>query len=199
MREKLAGRQSGGVVFTTVQKFSTLDGEQTHPLLSDRTNVVVISDEAHRSHYVLKGRLDTKTGQYVYGYAKHMRDTLPNASFIGFTGTPIALDDKDTRGVFGDYVSVYDIQDAVDDKATVQIYYESRLAKLDINKAEIEKLNQDVDEVIEDEEDVAARENAKSKWAELAKLVRPSRGWSRWRRIWWRTSRHGQARSTVRR
>jgi type I restriction enzyme R subunit len=171
LREKLAGRQSGGIIFTTVQKFSTLDGEQTHPVLCDRKNVVVISDEAHRSQYGLKARLDTKTGQYVYGYAKHMRDALPNASFIGFTGTPIALDDKDTRGVFGDYVSIYDIQDAVDDKATVQIYYESRLAKLDINQAEIDKLNQDVDEVIEDEEDVAARENTKSKWAELAKLV----------------------------
>ena len=171
LREKLAGRQSGGIIFTTVQKFSTLDGEQAHPVLSDRKNVVVISDEAHRSQYGLKARLDTKTGQYVYGYAKHMRDALPNASFIGFTGTPIALDDKDTRGVFGEYVSVYDIQDAVDDQATVQIYYESRLAKLDINQAKIDELNQDVDEVIEDEEDVAARENAKSKWAELAKLV----------------------------
>ena len=171
LREKLAGRQSGGIIFTTVQKFSTLDGEATHPVLSDRKNVVVISDEAHRSQYGLKARLDTKTGQYVYGYAKHMRDALPNAAFIGFTGTPIALDDKDTRGVFGEYVSVYDIQDAVDDKATVQIYYESRLAKLDVDQAKIDELNQSVDEVIEDEEDVAARENAKSKWAELAKLV----------------------------
>ena len=81
--------------------------------------MVVISDEAHRSQYGLKGRLDTKTGEYVFGYAKHMRDALPNASFIGFTGTPIALEDRDTRGVFGDYVAIYDIQDAVDDKATV--------------------------------------------------------------------------------
>ena len=94
-----------------------------------------------------------------------MRDALPNASFIGFTGTPIALEDRDTRGVFGDYVSIYDIQDAVDDKATVPIYYESRLAKLDINREEIDELNQDVEEVIEDEEDVAARENTKSRWA----------------------------------
>jgi type I restriction enzyme R subunit len=171
LRELLSARQSGGIIFTTVQKFSLLDGERDHPLLCDRKNVVVISDEAHRSQYGLKARLDTKTGQYVYGYAKHMRDALPAASFIGFTGTPIAKEDKDTRGVFGEYVSIYDIQDAVEDHATVQIYYESRLAKLDVNQAEIEKLNEDVEEVIEDEEDIAARENTKSKWAELAKLV----------------------------
>ena len=100
-----------------------------------------------------------------------MRDALPNASFIGFTGTPIALEDRDTRGVFGDYVSIYDIEDAVEDKATVPIYYESRLAKLDINRDEIDALNQDVEEVLEDEEDVAARESTKGRWAELAKLV----------------------------
>ena len=100
-----------------------------------------------------------------------MRDALPNASFIGFTGTPIELEDKDTRGIFGDYVSIYDIQDAVDDGATVQIFYESRLAKLDINRAEIEALNEEVEEVIEDEEDIAAREKTKGKWTELAKLV----------------------------
>jgi len=115
--------------------------------------------------------LDTKTGQYKFGYAKHLRDALPNASFIGFTGTPISTDDRDTRAVFGDYVSIYDIQDAVDDGATVPIYYESRLAKLDINREAIEELNAEVDEVIEDEEDVASREKTKGKWAALAKLV----------------------------
>lgn len=171
LREKLAARQSGGIIFTTVQKFSLLEGETEHPVLCDRTNVVVISDEAHRSQYGLKAKLNPKTGQYVYGYAKYMRDALPHASFIGFTGTPIALEDKDTRSVFGDYVSIYDVQDAVDDGSTVPIYYESRLAKLDINQAEIETLNADVDEVIEDEEDAAARETTKSRWAALAKLV----------------------------
>jgi type I restriction enzyme R subunit len=171
LREMLASRKAGGIIFTTIQKFSLTEGEKNHPLLCDRTNVVVISDEAHRSQYGLKGRLNTKTGEYVFGNAKHMRDALPNASFIGFTGTPIALEDRDTRGVFGDYVSIYDIQDAVDDKATVPIYYESRLARLDINRDEIDALNQDVEEVIEDEEDVAARENTKSKWTQLAKLV----------------------------
>ena len=171
LRELLATRQSGGIIFTTVQKFSLLGGEEAHPALSTRSNIVVISDEAHRSQYGFKARLDTKTGAYIYGYAKHMRDAIPNASFIGFTGTPISQEDKDTRAVFGDYVSIYDIQDAVDDGATVPIYYESRLAKLDINRAAIEELNIDVEEVIEDEEDVNLRERTKSKWAALEKLV----------------------------
>jgi type I restriction enzyme R subunit len=171
LREKLASRKSGGIIFTTVQKFSLPEGETNHPELSDRHNVVVISDEAHRSQYGLTARLDKKTGTYKFGYAKHMRDALPNASFIGFTGTPISLEDKDTRGTFGDYVSIYDIQDAVDDKATVEIFYESRLAKLDINRAEIEALNEEVEEVIEDEEDVASREKTKGKWTQLTKLV----------------------------
>lgn len=175
LRELLESRQSGGIIFTTVQKFSLLNGEENHPPLSKRSNIVVISDEAHRSQYGLKAVLDKKTGKYKFGYAKHLRDALPMASFIGFTGTPIATEDKDTRAVFGDYVSIYDIQDAVDDGATVPIYYESRLAKLDINQADIEKLNEEVDEILveveEDEEDVSAREKAKSKWAALEKLV----------------------------
>ncbi|MBK1834438.1 type I restriction endonuclease subunit R [Roseibacillus ishigakijimensis] len=171
LREKLASRQSGGIIFTTVQKFSLPEGETSHPELCARHNVVVISDEAHRSQYGLTARLDKKTGTYKFGYAKHMRDALPNASFIGFTGTPIALEDKDTRGTFGDYVSIYDIQDAVDDGATVEIFYESRLAKLDINRAEIEALNKEVEEIMEDEEDTASREKAKGKWTQLAKLV----------------------------
>ena len=171
LREILAARQSGGIIFTTVQKFSLLGDETAHPVLSARHNIVVVSDEAHRSQYGDKAKLNTKTGKYTFGYSKHLRDALPEASFIGFTGTPIDLADKDTRAVFGDYVSIYDIQDAVDDGATVPIYYESRLAKLDINAADIEALNDDVDEVIEDEEDIAARESTKSKWAALEKLV----------------------------
>jgi type I restriction enzyme, R subunit len=171
LRDMLASRQAGGVIFTTVQKFALLDGEEAHPELSARTNIVVISDEAHRSQYGMNGRLDTKTGKYVFGFAKHMRDALKNATFIGFTGTPLALEDKDTRAVFGDYVSIYDIQDAVDDGATVPIYYESRLAKLDVNQAEIERLSAQVDEVVEDEEDIASREKTKSDWAALEKLV----------------------------
>ncbi len=170
LREMLAARQAGGIIFTTIQKFALLAEETSHPVLSNRHNIVVISDEAHRSQYGDKAKLNAK-GQYTFGYSKHLRDALPSASFIGFTGTPIAAQDKDTRAVFGDYVSIYDIQDAVDDGATVPIYYESRLAKLDINSADIEALNAEVDEVIEDEEDIASRENTKSKWAALEKLV----------------------------
>lgn len=171
LREKLVARQAGGVIFTTVQKFSLSDSEKHHPVLCTRSNVVVISDEAHRSQYGLKAKLNTKTGEYVYGFAKHMRDAMPNATFIGFTGTPISQEDRNTRAVFGDYVSIYDIRDAVEDGATVEIFYESRLAKLDINRAEIEALSEEVEEVIEDEEDIAKREHAKGQWAALEKLV----------------------------
>jgi type I restriction enzyme R subunit len=171
LRESLSERESGGVLFTTVQKFALSDGEAQHPVLSERENIVVISDEAHRSQYGTRGRLDTKTGRYVYGYAKHLRDALPNATFIGFTGTPIEREDRDTRAVFGDYVSIYDIQDAVDDGATVAINYESRLAKLDINQDVIEDLSAKVEEVVEDEEDVASREKTKGMWSQLVALV----------------------------
>lgn len=179
LRELLLSRQSGGIIFTTIQKFALLAEETEHPVLSARTNIVVVSDEAHRSQYGNKSKLvDVKDAdgnvvsqKYVYGYSKYMRDALPNASFIGFTGTPIAMDDKDTRGVFGEYVSIYDIQDAVDDGATVPIYYESRLAKLDINQAEIEQLNDQVDDEIGEDEETASREKIKSQWATLEKLV----------------------------
>jgi len=171
LRDMLASRQSGGIIFTTVQKFGLLADEDHHPVLSERHNIVVVSDEAHHSHYGDKAKLNKSTGQYTFGYSKHLRDALPQASFIGFTGTPISAADKDTRAVFGGYVSIYDIQDAVDDGATVPIYYESRLAKLDIKQGEIEALNDEVDEVIEDEEDTSVREQTKSKWAALEKLV----------------------------
>ena len=178
LRDILASRQSGGIIFTTVQKFALLGDESNHPVLSNRHNIVVVSDEAHRSQYGDKAKLVRYTdkdgvekSKYTFGYSKHLRDALPLASFIGFTGTPISAEDKDTRAVFGDYVSIYDIQDAVDDGATVPIYYESRLAKLDINQSALEALNDEVEEVIEDEEDLASRENTKSKWAALEKLV----------------------------
>ncbi|WP_456268772.1 type I restriction endonuclease subunit R [Kushneria sp. AK178] len=170
LRQKLAERESGGIIFTTVQKFALLDDEHGHPILNGRHNIVVISDEAHRSQYGLKATLK-QDGTYQFGFAKHMRDALPNASFIGFTGTPIANEDKDTRAVFGDYVSIYDIQDAVDDGATVPIFYESRLARLDINREEINRLSEQVDEVIEDEEDTGARERTKGEWSRLEKLM----------------------------
>jgi len=170
LRRLLAERESGGIIFTTVQKFALLEGETEHPLLNNRHNIVVISDEAHRSQYGLKAVL-TKDGLYKFGYAKHMRDALKFAAFIGFTGTPISMEDKDTRSVFGDYVSIYDIQDAVDDGATVPIYYESRLAKLDINHAQIDELSEQVEEVVEDDEDVNMREKTKGEWSRLEKLV----------------------------
>jgi type I restriction enzyme R subunit len=124
LRALLEGRPSGGIIFSTVQKFSPEEDEDAFPRLTERTNILVIADEAHRSQYGFRAVLDKKSGKYKYGFAKHLRDALPNATFVGFTGTPVETDDKDTRAVFGDYVSIYDIQDAVDDGATVPIYYE---------------------------------------------------------------------------
>ena len=129
------------MVFTTIQKFFPEEKGDRHPVLSDRRNIVVIADEAHRSQY-----------DFIDGFARHMRDALPNASFIGFTGTPIELTDANTRAVFGDYISVYDIQRAVEDGATVPIYYESRLAKLELDEAERPKIDPEFEEVTEGEE-----------------------------------------------
>ena len=171
LRALLAGRPSGGIIFTTVQKFTPGDGEDVFPALSDRDNIVVMADEAHRSQYGFRAVLDKKSGKYKYGFAKHLRDALKNATFVGFTGTPIEAGDRDTRAVFGEYVSIYDIQDAVDDGATVPIFYESRLAKLNLNQVAMEALNADVEEVFEDEEDSALKEAEKTRWAALEKLV----------------------------
>src|SRR5690606_4272317 len=129
--QTLLNRASGGVIFTTLQKF----GEVTEPLTT-RRNVVVIADEAHRSQYGFKARVDAKTGEVSYGFAKYMRDALPNASFIGFTGTPIEADDVNTPAVFGNYIDIYDISRAVEDGATVPIYYESRLARIELDEDE---------------------------------------------------------------
>ncbi|MBN1606109.1 MAG: type I restriction endonuclease subunit R [Polyangiaceae bacterium] len=150
---------AGGVVFTTIQKFLPETRGDTFPLLSDRRNIVVIADEAHRSQY-----------DFIDGFARHMRDALPNASFIGFTGTPIELTDKNTRAVFGDYVSVYDIQRAVEDGATVPIYYESRLAKLELKEEEKPHLDAEFDEATEGEE-LEGKEKLKTKWSALEALV----------------------------
>ena len=169
LREMLNANRGGGIIFTTIQKFQLREDETRHAALCSRDNVVVISDEAHRSQYGHQAKLSA-TGKYRYGYAKHLRDALPNATFIGFTGTPIETNDHNTRAVFGEYVSIYDIKDAVDDGATVEILYESRLAKLDINRAEMETLNEQVEEIVE-EEDFRERERTKSKWASLEKLV----------------------------
>lgn len=170
LRTVLKKQNAGGIIFTTIQKFTLLDNEEKHPELSLRKNIIVIADEAHRSQYGFKTRLNQQTGTYQQGYAKSMHEALPNATFIGFTGTPVETSDKDTRKVFGEYISVYDIQDAVADGATVPIYYESRLAKLGLDDSKLTALNQEVEEVLESEE-LSAREREKSKWSALEKLV----------------------------
>lgn len=170
LREILNNRPSGGIIFTTIQKFVPGEDEDTMPTLAERDNVIVICDEAHRSQYGLKARIDKKTGELLYGFAKYLRDALPNATFVAFTGTPISTADKDTQAVFGVYASIYDIEQAVKDKATVPIYYESRLAKLEMNP-EIEKLvDEEVDELTEDEEE-SVQARTKSRWAALENLV----------------------------
>ena len=158
LREKLRV-EAGGVIFTTIQKFLPGENGDRNPVLSERRNIVVIADEAHRSQY-----------DFIDGYARHMHDALPNASFIGFTGTPIELTDKNTRAVFGDYISIYDIQRAVRDGATVPIYYESRLAKLALDEAERPKIDPEFEEATEGEE-VDRKEKLKTKWAQLEAIV----------------------------
>jgi type I restriction enzyme R subunit len=165
----LLSRASGGVIFTTIHKFMPDKGEAM-PELSGRQNIVVIADEAHRSQYGFHAKVNEKTGEVSYGFASNLRDALPNASYIGFTGTPIETTDASTRAVFGDYISVYDIQRAVADKATVPIYYESRVAKLSLNASELPTLDAAFDEITEGEE-LASREALKSKWAALEALV----------------------------
>jgi type I restriction enzyme, R subunit len=150
---------SGGVIFTTIQKFLPENKGEQYPLLSDRRNIVVIADEAHRSQY-----------DFIDGFARHMRDALPNASYIGFTATPLEVGDKSTPAVFGDYIDVYDIQRAVDDGATVRIYYEGRLAKLELKPEERPKIDPEFEEVTEEEE-ASTKEKLKSKWARMEAMV----------------------------
>ena len=158
LRQKLSVA-SGGVVFTTIQKFFPEEKGDSHPILSTRRDIVVIADEAHRSQY-----------DFIDGFARHMRDALPNASFIGFTGTPIEMTDANTRAVFGDYISVYDIQRAVIDGATVPIYYESRLAKIELKESERPKIDPEFEEATEGEE-IERKEKLKSRWAQLEAVV----------------------------
>ncbi|HQC98394.1 MAG TPA: type I restriction endonuclease subunit R [Aquabacterium sp.] len=201
LRELLANRPSGGIIFTTIQKFTPGEDEDSFPVLSDRHNIVVICDEAHRSQYGFQASLprlqkqmkDARKGlaandatvlqaaeppahygalRHVrYGYAQHLRDGLPNATFVAFTGTPVSLEDRDTRAVFGDYVHIYDVEQAVKDGATVPIYYESRLARLELQEAEATLLDDEVEELTEDEEDDTAKAAQLRRWAALEKLV----------------------------
>ena len=166
---ELLNRASGGVVFTTIHKFMPEDTEKM-PRLSDRQNIIVIADEAHRTQYGFGGKVNPKTGKKAYGFARNLRDALPNASFIGFTGTPIEQTDANTRGVFGNYISIYDIRQAVEDKATVPIYYESRIARLALNEKELPRIDAEFDTITEAEEQTA-RDKLKSKWAAVEAVV----------------------------
>ena len=167
---KLLDRPSGGVIFTTLQKFSPEDSATNYPVLTDRHNVVVIADEAHRSQYGFRAKVEGKTGKISYGFAKYLRDGLPNASFIGFTGTPIEADDVNTPAVFGDYIDIYDITRAVEDGATVPIYYESRLARIELDEAEKPKIDAEVEDLTEDEA-ASEQERLKRKWGSVEALV----------------------------
>ncbi|MCX7257951.1 MAG: type I restriction endonuclease subunit R [Polaromonas sp.] len=203
LRARLANRPSGGIVFATIQKFMPGEDEDAFPVLSGRSNIVVIADEAHRTQYGFEAKLKTRkaplaqagrlaaaTGDgvatvahaelappvygpvshYQAGYAQHLRDALPNATFVAFTGTPVSGEDRDTRAVFGDYISVYDMQQAKEDGATVAIYYESRLAKLRLKAEDLLLMDEEVDELAEDEEE-SAQAKLKSRWAALEKVV----------------------------
>ena len=201
LRQLLANRPSGGIVFATIQKFMPGEDEDMFPVLSDRHNIVVIADEAHRTQYGFAATLKTRkpraavssavltadggrtapppgvhfappeyAASYQAGYAQHLRDALPHATFVAFTGTPVSSTDRDTRAVFGDYIHVYDMQQAREDGATVAIYYESRLAKLKLRDGELPQIDDEVDELAEDEEE-STQARLKSKWAALEKLI----------------------------
>jgi len=173
LRRILTSKKSGGIVFTTIQKFFPGEDEDTLPELCPRSNVVVIVDEAHRTQYGFGGEV-TSAGMK-YGYAKHLRDALPQATYIAFTGTPVSTEDKDTRSVFGEYIHIYDMQQAIEDGATVPIYYEPRMVKLELNNGQAALLDTSVDELVEDEED-ATQAEMKAKWTALEKVVgAPSR------------------------
>jgi type I restriction enzyme R subunit len=156
---QLLERVSGGIIFTTIQKFAPEERGDLHPILTDRRNVVVIADEAHRSQY-----------DFLDGYARHLRDALPNATYLGFTGTPIESADRSTRQVFGDYIDIYDLTRAVEDGATVRIYYESRLAKVDLPPGMGRDLDASIEAITEREEPTAA-ERAKTRWAQVEAVV----------------------------
>ena len=161
-------RESGGIIFTTIQKFTPEEGDMS--VLTDRKNVIIIADEAHRSQYGLDAKTNLKTGEIKYGYAKYLRDALPNASFIGFTGTPIDLEDRSTTAVFGHCIDTYDMTRAVEDEATVKIYYENRVIKLDTDDKELENIDEEFEEVTEGQEDIEKEKN-KSKWSRLEAVV----------------------------
>jgi type I restriction enzyme R subunit len=158
------------VIFTTVQKFSPDAGEESFPVLTDRRNVIVMADEAHRSQYGFDAKLDKLTGKRRYGYAHYIRQGLPNASFIGFTGTPIEAEDVNTPAIFGEYIDIYDISRAVEDGATVPIFYESRLARIELNEEEKPRIDAEIEAILEDDT-MSEQEKQKAKWATVERLV----------------------------
>jgi type I restriction enzyme, R subunit len=169
---ELLSVESGGIIFTTVHKFTPGEDEDTYPILTERRNVIVIADEAHRSQYGFQAEMvmDGDEANVKYGYAKYMRDALPNASFIGFTGTPVELADKNTPAVFGDYIDIYDMSRAVEDGTTVKIYYESRIARLELSETERPVIDDEYEEITEYQE-YTQKERLKSKWARLEALA----------------------------
>lgn len=169
LRRKL-DRQSGGVIFSTLQKFSPESGEENFPMLSGRRNIIVLADEAHRSQYGFDATLNRTTGKRRYGYAHYVRQALPNASFAGFTGTPIEAADVSTPAVFGEYVDIYDISRAVEDKATVPIYYESRLARVELKQEKLPEIDAAVDALFDDET-MSEQERTKANWSSVERLV----------------------------
>jgi len=168
--QRLLARASGGVIFTTIQKFSPERGEESFPMLTDRRNVIVMADEAHRSQYGFDAKLDAKTGARRYGYAHYIRQAMPNASFIGFTGTPIEAADVNTPAIFGKYIDIYDISRAVEDGATVPIYYESRLARIELDEDEKPLIDAEIEALVEDDT-LTEAEKAKAKWSTVEALV----------------------------
>ncbi len=168
--KRLLARNAGGVIFTTMQKFAPERGEERFPELTDRRNVIVIADEAHRSQYGFDARLNRETGERRYGFAHYVRQALPHASFIGFTGTPIEATDVNTPAVFGSYIDVYDISRAVEDGATVPIYYESRLARIELDEDEKPRIDAEVEALVEDET-LTEAERVKAKWSTVEALV----------------------------
>ncbi len=171
LKALLNNRAAGGVIFTTIQKFSPEDAGSEQSSLTDRENVVVIADEAHRTQYGFKAKVNRTTGQMQYGFAKYLRDALPNASYIGFTGTPVEATDVNTPAVFGNYIDIYDISRAVEDGATVPIYYESRLARIELDEEQMPVLDAAIEEQLDDIDDPSEKERQKQKLATVEALV----------------------------
>ena len=168
--QELLNREAGGVIFTTIQKFYPEEGQDSLPVLTDRSNVIVMADEAHRSQYGFKAKLRESDGMMVYGNAKYMHDALPKASYIGFTGTPIEFEDRSTPAVFGEYIDIYDIKQAVEDKATVPIYYESRLIDLGMDEEARESLDQEMDDLLAGE-DADRQQRLQAEWTQKEAIV----------------------------